>query len=130
MVKCCHSKFKKNEAFVRYCEKTRAFAAHQVISSATFRVSPVMTTSISFPIRLASILQRPYIIAYSLTFCKRFCVLVSDKLGYLSSQPRYVLLRCPKKTSHLKALDFVRPLPLLIYNKTRHCRYCLSHYIF
>ena len=46
-LKCCHPKFKKNEAFGRYCEKTRAFASCRVISSATFRVSPVMTTSIS-----------------------------------------------------------------------------------
>ncbi len=43
MVKCVHSKFKKNEAFGRYCEKTRAFASCRVISSATFRVSPVMS---------------------------------------------------------------------------------------
>ena len=26
MLKCVHSKFKKNEAFARYCEKTRDFA--------------------------------------------------------------------------------------------------------
>ena len=42
-LKCCHPKFKKNEAFARYCEETRAFATHQVMSSATFRVSPVMS---------------------------------------------------------------------------------------
>ncbi len=42
-MKCCHPKFKKNEAFARYCEKTRAFANRRVISSATFRVSPVMS---------------------------------------------------------------------------------------
>ena len=43
MLKCVHSKFKKNEAFARYCEKTRAFASCRVMSSATFRVSPVMS---------------------------------------------------------------------------------------
>ena len=43
MGKCIHPKFKKNEAFARYCEKTRAFSGCGVIGSATFRVSPVMS---------------------------------------------------------------------------------------
>ena len=46
MVKCIHPKFKKNEAFERYCEKTRVFAICRVRSSATFRVRAVITTSI------------------------------------------------------------------------------------
>jgi len=50
--KCIHSKFKKNEAFARKSKNTRAFASYGVISSATFRVSPVMTTSISLRIKL------------------------------------------------------------------------------
>ena len=45
-LKCIHPKFKKNEAFARKSKNTRAFASCRVISSATFRVSPVMTTSI------------------------------------------------------------------------------------
>ena len=42
-LKCIHPKFKKNEAFARYCEKTRAFEGCGVISSATFRVGAVMS---------------------------------------------------------------------------------------
>ena len=38
-----HSKSNENEAFARYCEKTRAFARCEVISSATFRVMSVMS---------------------------------------------------------------------------------------
>ena len=53
MVKCCHPKFKKNEAFARKSKKTRAFAHSQVTRSSTFRVigscfaTHVMTTSLS-----------------------------------------------------------------------------------
>ena len=50
MLKCSHPKFKKNEAFARKSKNTRAFAFSQVTKSATFRVSPGMTTSI--PLRI------------------------------------------------------------------------------
>ena len=46
-LKCCHPKFKKNEAFARYCEKTRAFAGCKVMSSATFRASAISALSVS-----------------------------------------------------------------------------------
>ena len=66
-LKCIHPKFKKNEAFGRYCEKTRAFATHQVMSSATFRVigsccaTHVMTTS-------PSLRRRRYLSVFKVSF--------------------------------------------------------------
>ena len=53
IVKCVHSKFKKNEAFARKSKKTRGFAPSRVTRAATFRVigsccaTHVMTTSLS-----------------------------------------------------------------------------------
>jgi len=66
-LKCCHPKFKKNEAFARYCEKTRAFASCGVISSATFRVSPVMSCrgarNFSLAVRFAKFRPLPLLFA-------------------------------------------------------------------
>ena len=106
-LKCCHPKFKKNEAFARYCEKTRAFARCRVTSSATFRVSPVMSCcgarNFLLAVRFAKFRPLP------LLFARFIC----HRQRSQTSPLQYLCIYC---VTNLQQTDYITILLFLQYN--------------